>query len=1203
LSRVAPLFCWFGAAALLGLASPALAAAPAAAPAAPKVPRAIREPVRLTAGASSELMGVLSPDETALYFVSDASGTLDINVQAPLQTGPVALSNGLGDAAWPQISPDGKHIAYVSFENDATGDVCIRALSKPEGEEATGAAVQALEEKCLTNSESAELQVLWWDTGSLGVLSRRGLHGNFELERVPIDGSPPTTLLARNMVGLAVSPDRRWLAYIPLNKGADDVGVTFSQRVALGMRLQRLGDAAAPLEYLPRLPGVTGYVAFSQGGDFLDFTQFLNDTNSDGVIDGDDNAVIFRVPFHTGQATPILAGDEPEQLTSARWDCHYPAPMQSRLIASCSHEGSLDIYSLPLEGAVPLEWDDARLSGEIAFARDLRTGLLLSARRLELATTQSAKEAIVREMMGVHLELGEYESTIYYAENRLSKPEAARWGHVIAELARHRRADLALIRGETSEAYIQSERARATALRQLLAGTPGQPSAPNHAPASVAAGDAPASTGAPASVSPTSVAQLAQLVIGEIEDDIGDKAAALRSFRELPLQELADPLLVPLVAARAERLYRVRGDRQSLLEVYQMLASLPLLDVAHRLEYAQRFVQELNRGRPSAARAQAIEEWRAKLPEESELALLLDVEQALLPLNDENQEAVRTRIFELYKQNEDVDRRRALVLTTLRAAALAGNEYLQYQFVNSWASSLRMNHPERKNGEALYRDIVLDRAYGEGRQGQVGESRGYFYGATLSSESLEAHVGFIEARFTENPTTAEAELDQVYEKRFAREPDSPVYAFVKAYRLARGLPREQDADRHDKAVSQVIAYLSGIVDVLPQEPQLHQLWGFALHQRALRRGSREAAVAANRQYLLALDLARGDERLTASLLHRLGLLQASLGNYGSALGYLLRRDEMPHIRPLEELGLRVGIAQSAWHRSDAVLAKQQMLKAAALIEATPSLGAYRPLVIDRLALSLAAAGEAPAAQSRYAELGALLERDPQATPINRLKAKVGLAASALDNGQLQPAIDALSQADAILTQNIELDPESTLGRRASLVGGFRYTHLQYQALVAGLRAGAEQAKGDDPAALEATRRRADLLEKRLGNTGADEDRLELAQACQHLAALHYRLKQLPEATRAVERGLALSAEFNESTGSEVNDAELALIQAYAELHLYGGVRLSALQRDLGGELRRVYRVICKYRNPRWVRQRFLFKIYLTELKLETVTPN
>jgi hypothetical protein len=327
------------------------------------------------------------------------------------------------------------------------------------------------------------------------------------------------------------------------------------------------------------------------------------------------------------------------------------------------------------------------------------------------------------------------------------------------------------------------------------------------------------------------------------------------------------------------------------------------------------------------------------------------------------------------------------------------------------------------------------------------------------------------------------------------------------------------------------------------------------------------------------------------------LLQASLGSYGSALRYLQRREELPHIRPLEELDLRVAIAQCAWHRDDAALAIEQLLSAIKLVDTIPELKRYEPLVIDRLGLSLSAAGQAAAATGRYQELDRLLERDPETTPLNRLKAKVGLAASALQNGDATTAIGALTRADELLDQSSELDPRPDVVWRQPLVGGYRYTRLQYRAMVAGLRTGADRAAGNYPAAREASQRRVQLLEKRLEESGADEDVFELARAYHQLAKLNYRMQDMGAARIAVERGLELSSRFNENTGSEVNDAELALLRDYAELHLYGGVRLNELQADLGGRLRHAYAVICKYRNPRWARQRFLFKSYLTELAL------
>jgi cellulose synthase operon protein C len=1178
---------------LLGLASPAHAEPPSAKPARSEPSRSLREPVRLTAGTGSELMGVPAPDARSLYFVSDAEGTLDIMRQSPIQSSPVPLSQGFGDAAWPQIAPDGRHIAYISFERDSTGDACVRGIADLEGEE----------EQCWPSPASAEQVVLWWDAGSLAVLSRQGLHGDFRLVRQPLDERPPTVLLERNMVGLALSPDRRWLAYIPLDKTTREVGITFSQKTAVGIALQRFEPAPAPADgskppqgrppgavaepvlYVPPLPGVTGSVTFSTSGEHLLFTQFLNDSNRDGAIDGDDNAVVFRVAFDAAAREPIALGNEPDQLTSGRWDCHYPAPSSRALIVSCSHMGSLDVYALPLDGAVPESWDDARLAGEVTVARDLWTKLLFWARRLALAPNEETKQAIVREMIALHLELGEYESTIYYAERRLGAEQTQRWGHVVAELARHRSADLALVRGQTSSAYVDRERARAGQLRSALPGAPAE------------------------------VAALIRLVVSEIEDDIGEKSAALATFREIPVAALEAPLLAPLVARRAERLYRLRGDRQSLLGVYRVLAGLRVLGVSGRLEYAQRYLRELARGQTRAAYADAIQIALSQSAEASELALLLDAENILLALGEPTtrapgetaaetpeekarDEAVRERLYKLYTQNDDRERRRALVLAILRAAAKAGSEMLQYQFVTSWASSLRREDPERKNAEALYELVVLDRGYGEVRQGALGEGRGYFYAATLATDSLEAHIGFIEARLAEGGPGAARELDEIYAKRFAKDPDSPVYAFVRAYRVARELWKRSDLDEHERDVDRVVDWLLQVDEQLPKQPQVHQLWGLALHQRSRRTGSAEAAADANRQYELALALAQGDERLTATLLFRLGLLQASLGNHGVALRYLQKRDELPHIRPLEGLGLRLAIAESARHMGDGPLARQQMLAAAKLLETEPELAAFEPLVLDRLALSLTVAKDSKAARDSYESLERVLERTRHGLPLNRVKAKVGLAANALESDDPRRALRALDEAERLLEETDELEPEPDIVWSKRLVDDYHYTSLQYHALVAGLRARAEQTLGDDTKALAAMSQRVRLLDERLDESGIDEDRLELAQAHRELAKLQVRTKDPGSAARSLERGLELSDEFDRNTGSQVNDTGLGLLRDYAELHLYGDVPLDALRRDLPAELRESYRTLCKFRNPRWNEPRYLFKTYLAEIQIE-----
>jgi hypothetical protein len=73
---------------------------------------------------------------------------------------------------------------------------------------------------------------------------------------------------------------------------------------------------------------------------------------------------------------------------------------------------------------------------------------------------------------------------------------------------------------------------------------------------------------------------------------------------------------------------------------------------------------------------------------DSELGFRLELEQRLLGLDTKTQETVRARVFELYRGNKGFERRRALIDTTIRSAASADNDYLLYQFADTWVSGV-----------------------------------------------------------------------------------------------------------------------------------------------------------------------------------------------------------------------------------------------------------------------------------------------------------------------------------------------------------------------------------------------------------------------------------------------------------------------------------------------------------------------------------
>jgi tetratricopeptide (TPR) repeat protein len=1166
-----------------------LAPTPARADRNPPLDSAVAEPVRLTAGGSNQWMGVLDPSGQALYFVSDRNATAEIFVQKPVDSGPRLLFESNADVSWPLPSPDGKHLAFISSQADATGDLCVLALGPAE-------------QRCFTGLRTAEMQPVWLAGGrGLGVLMRSEMHADYQLQRFGLDGgagaSNGTLVLKRNMLGLAVSPDDRWLAYVPLARTQKQVGISFANTSEEGLAFARLDRPdAEPIRFQPDLPGLTEFPAFSADGRWLYFAQYLNDTNADRVIDGNDHSVLFRVPFDPDSArAPIAPGARPEQLTSAQWNCRYPAPARDRLIVTCAHQGSLDVYALPLTGAVPASWDAARLRGEIHAARDHFTKLLLLSRLSGLVTRPAERVETLRHIVWLHLELREHEATAFYAEQIRRSPgqaDAVAWAEIMLELAQHRRADVALTHGQLSDRYLAGERERIARLEAYLGQPPATPAKP---------GATPTTPGKPATPGPD-IEALAQLVLGEVHDDIGHKDEAERRFAAIEPGRIGDPLVLEVYAQRARGIHGLRDDRPALLEVYRALAAHPSFATLDRLRFAEAFVEELLRGVPEPERAGRVAAWVDQLPADSELALMIQVAGWLLQIAPERQEEVRAGIFELYKGNKDPDRRRALVLATVRTASRQGNEYLQYQFATSWASWLRRSAPERKYAESLYRQVVLERAYTELAQGKVAEARASFYATTLQATSLEGHIGFIEARLREGRRDVEA----TYAQRFAKTPGSPEYAFVQAYLLARALPATADLTAHERAATRALDLLRSASLTWPRSMEIQHVWGTVLHQRALRTGKKQFAIDAHSHYMLALDLAAGNVRFRAALLQQLGLLQASLGNHRIALQHLADRDRLPHVQPESELNLRMAMARSYFHVAmypEAVAAAQQAL---ALTESALGLARFRPLVLDRLALYNQAAGGHVRAFELYETLLSMSE--PEATTdatgdapdrdsaeLNRIKMHLGAVAAALGAERHAEALEHITTVEKLLASSKRLGAARAridIGRPAT-----RFDRTDYEILIAGLRAQAHRGLNDLPAATRAMERRLALLGRRHGQIETDDDLLEMARAAYHLGEYAFRAGDHERARRHFEDGLRRSARFNRNTGSGVNEVGLRLIQAYAELHIYGGAALSTYQLDLHKELRAAYEFICKHPSPGWDPERYLFSLYLTMLSL------
>lgn len=1121
--------------AALAVASPARAAV-----------EELRAPQKLTVALSDELLGQLSPDGHTLVFVSNRNATSQIFVQDLGAPASRLLFDEAADVTWPRVSPDGRRLLYVSFRDDAAGRLCVRELP-------------SLARRCLEGDDGA-LEAAWAGPDELVLLRRRSLHGDLELDSVRVDGGRlrASPLLAKNLNGPAVSPaaaGRRWLAFVPLARVGELIGPAFAAQAGRELVLRPLAGGAE-LSARFDLPGTTGQPAFSPDGKWLYFTQFLNDTDQNGVIDGDDHGVIFRVPFDAADPGPALARATPEQLTTAAWSCQYPAPSTSRLILTCARAGSLDVYALPADGMVPATWSPERLRDEVQASRDGWERLLLLHRLARATADPNQRAALLAEVLRLHFGLGEYEAAIHHARalGRSAAPSLAPLGPVIEPLIAGRRAMRAFDRGQLGHRFLEDTRRR---LEAVLAAKP------DELPAA---------------------ASLRHVVASELYDQVGDKAAAVDELGRAEVDARSPALLVEIKADRTEALYRELDRGDDLVAGLRALVDHPSLSEAERLRLGGVYAQAVALGMGPAAAEAARARERNDSPPASARRFALDLASCLDKVDKATLASGAACVDKLWADHLSPARRRVLVTEVLRRAEDTDADDIEYQLVRRYVRDVPRDGAEHRHAARLYRHVVEDYAYAALAAGQPEAAAAEFDSVAREVDSLESHLGYIEAAL------AAGRLDVERAAIAPLRADSPLVPFVRAYFEVRRLVELDGAD-FDRAYPAALVDVRASERAMAQKPEVQALYGALLHLCYLRTGDRAAAEEANTHYLLALDLAAEHARYRAMVLEQLALLHARVGNYRIAVAHFDERAELPFPDPRVELGHHLELARSLFHLGRDVDAARAAEVGLALVDRTASLRRFAALALDRAALYTLAAGDGARALALY-------DRHAQSTDgagqreRNRVVRALARAAAALAAGHPELALGDLDAVDQALA-----DP-AVRGALAAPHTSLEESNATYDLLRLGLRGQALRALGRHDEAGRALAARHVLLATRAETRKLDDDLLSLSLAEAQLAELARSRRAPKEAAELASQALDHADQYALRTGTPLADAQLAALGFAAELHLTAGVPAGAFRFDLGARLREAFNRLSDAPDPARHDARVRFGVYLTLLGLD-----
>jgi hypothetical protein len=974
---------------------------------------------KMTVGPDDQYQGVITPDGAKLIFTRKSDLVPHLCVQDQ-KTGMAEPFLSLTADSQEASLNGSDRVAFVYFRKSAAGDICHRPLDSKYGEDN--------DIECIDTTEGERASPFWRSSTELGFLVRNPKSENNKVLVHNIKSKARSTLAEGSVWSPFMHPGGKMLV---ANEAILEAGK--EERVLSIRPVSSEEKAGTPKFIRVDLPGTSGFPVLSKNEAFIYFSHYLNDTNQDGRIDGNDNSVLFRLRI---DQIPEKGRVFPEQLTLAESNCSYPRISGDRLIATCASGGTLDLFELPSTGVVPAYWDAAKIWNAHQTSRSYAERILLLNSLRYRFPSQISGHSIQERLLSDHMLAGDSAAARFYAQE-------LQWQAKGGQATLYHLTDLLLAAQELKGLQENDDVTREFA--EKIGKIDAEVARVREHPA------------------------YRDIIRGTLAFLIRNPAQAETFLRKvkLPVRGV-HPLVRQIGFELGELVFAAPARTRDLVQHLAEMIQVPDLSQEARIYTTVRLLTLISeRNSVTRDRIPKIDEWIGKLPSEADT--ILRFEKMALQLTLAADPAAKMKTWRdadaiLSKNRENYFLKRALLARSIVIFDQAGD----FDFVNivaaNWLRYTGIHDTEYAPAQEIVSQSQLDRAYEALGQKKPDLASKFFYGSLSLTDDLESHSGYIRSMIARGQrSTINERYQSLAENNFISDNRLFVDALLGLLDAAPGL----ESNPFD------IAPLEGALAGLEKMTQdrdsdvRHLLMGY-LKLVKLERTAHGYQVdrilfeEAHRHFMLALDLARDNDRVTASALMNLGILHARLQNHGQAVRFFEKRKAFGFLDALEEAHFTWLLTRSllrSYQEQDAVQTLETFLKSTRGKSLSPTLRA--PLQ-ERLAFTQGLTGQFNLAAENYRQL---LTSNSISGEENLAKARLNRGRALLKSDRMTEARDELLKA-LQLSGDIKTPSESTSHNRLT---GFEPRRLRL--LILGFLA----QTGSPSQKLEALQQRIQLL--------------------------------------------------------------------------------------------------------------------------------